>query len=171
MSRRYFEEFPPELILLLPPLLATASLNALASTGHRLHEVLQPELENRLTPEMGQELLLWAAASKPHIVAKLLSPPHLIHPNPSGWFNKTALHVAAKAGNLEIARLLLDAGADPAAKWDQDEYRALHFAAENKDLEMMKLLLNHGAPIDDTFGSGDAEKTHCTAHVLSHTWR
>jgi hypothetical protein len=61
MSRRYFEEFPPELILLLPPLLATASLNALVSTGHRLHEVLQPELESRLTPEMGRELLLWAA--------------------------------------------------------------------------------------------------------------
>jgi ankyrin repeat protein len=91
----------------------------------------------------------------------------LIHPNPSGWFNKTALHVAAKAGNLEIARLLLDAGADPAAKWDQDEYQALHFAAENKDLEMMKLLLNHGAPIDDTFGSEGCRENalHCACSI------
>ncbi|KAJ7304543.1 ankyrin repeat-containing domain protein [Mycena albidolilacea] len=119
---------------------------------------------------MGRELLLWAAASKPHIVAKLLSPPHLIPPNPSGWFNKTAFHVAVKAGNLEITKLLLDAGADPAAQWGQDEYQALNLAAENKDLEMMKLLLDHGAPIDNaSFGcEGFSENALHHACSIAH---
>jgi ankyrin repeat protein len=121
---------------------------------------------------MGETLLLWAAASKPHIVAKLLSPPHSIHPSPSSrWpFSKTPLHVAAKAGNLEIVRLLLDAGADPAAEWDQDEYyQALHLAAENKDLEMMKLLLDHGAPIDAAFGyDGRSENALHYACTIAH---
>ncbi|KAF7356131.1 ANK-REP-REGION domain-containing protein [Mycena venus] len=152
MSKDYFEEFPPELILLLSPSLSTASLNALASTCRRFHEILQPELDGRITPELGRDLLLWAAESKPHIVAKLLSPPHSIPPSPTSLWSMTALHVAAKARSMDTAKLLLDAGADPAAEYDQDEYQPLHMAAENKDLEMMKLLLDHGAPIDTQFG-------------------
>jgi hypothetical protein len=155
MSKDYFAEFPPELILLLPPSLSMASLNALTLTCRRLHETLQPELESRITPQLARELLLWAAASKPHIVAKLLSPPHSIHPDPGdgSWFwHQTALHIAARAGNIESAGLLLAAGANPGAIWDQDEYQPLHLAAQNKDLEMMRLLLDHGAPIDSVYG-------------------
>ncbi|KAJ7486572.1 ankyrin repeat protein, partial [Mycena latifolia] len=59
---------------------------------------------------------------------------------------------AAKAGNLETAALLLDAGADPAAAWDQAEYQPLHLAVTNKDLDMMRLLLQRGAPVDSKFG-------------------
>ncbi|KAJ7929761.1 ankyrin repeat-containing domain protein [Mycena leptocephala] len=156
MSKDYFAEFPPELILLLPPSLSMASLNALTLTCRRLHETLQPELESRITPQLVRELLMWAAASKPHIVAKLLSPPHSIHPDPGdgAWlWHQTALHVAARTGNIESARLLLAAGANPGAMWDQNEYQPLHLAAQNKDLEMMRLLLDHGAPIDSVYGS------------------
>ncbi|KAJ6593289.1 ankyrin repeat-containing domain protein [Mycena capillaripes] len=137
----YFEELPPELICLLPPSLSSGSLNSLILTCHRLREILQPQLEALITPNFGRQLLLEAAAAKPHIVAKLLSPPHL----------------------REIAILLLKAGANISAAWDQDQCRALHLAAFNKDLEMMKLLLGHGASIDAEFGADGCYETalHC----------
>ncbi|KAJ6563637.1 ankyrin repeat-containing domain protein [Mycena vulgaris] len=156
MSKAYFDEHPPELILSLCPSLPTASLSWLILTCRRLHQILQPELDSRITPKLARELLLWAAVSKPHIVARLLSPPYSMHPDPgedaTSSLAQTPLHVAAKAGNIETARLLLDAGANPAAEWDQDAYQPLHLAALNKDRDMMKLLLDHGAPIDSRFG-------------------
>jgi hypothetical protein len=51
-SKDDFEEFPPELILLLSNFLSTPSLNALGSTCRRVHEILQPELESRITPDL-----------------------------------------------------------------------------------------------------------------------
>ncbi|KAJ7486577.1 ankyrin repeat-containing domain protein [Mycena latifolia] len=151
MPPNYLDELPPELIALLPASLPTASLNTLVQSSRRLHEILQPALESRLTLELGRKML-WAAEAKPHIVAKLLSPPHSMSPNGYGLSSMTPLHVAAKAWNLETAALLLDAGADPAAEWDQDEYQPLHFAVRNKHLNMMRLLLQHGAPVDSKFG-------------------
>ncbi|KAJ7103854.1 ankyrin repeat-containing domain protein [Mycena epipterygia] len=148
----YFNDLPPELIALLPSSLSTASLNALALTCRRLHEILQPELEARITPEIAHQLLRWAAASKPHIVRKVLSPPHSIKPTGYELFSETPLHIAAKAGNIETTTLLLEAGADPAAQCSQEDHQALHLAAMNKDLEIMKLLLDHGATVDDSFG-------------------
>ncbi|KAJ6591150.1 ankyrin repeat-containing domain protein [Mycena vulgaris] len=156
----YFDDLPPELIALLPFSLSTSSLNALALTCHRLHEILQPELEARITPELAHELLHDAAASKPHIVRKILSPPHSITPTGYGYFSETPLHIAASAGNIETATLLLKAGADPSARWDDDGYQALHLAARNNDLAMIALLLDHGAPVDDLFGcDGCSEET------------
>ncbi|KAJ7829429.1 ankyrin repeat-containing domain protein [Mycena olivaceomarginata] len=167
-----FEELPPELILLHSPLLSIASLNALALTCRRLHEIIQPELDRRITPELGQALLLWAAASRPHIVLKLLSPPHSIHPSPpppDGWraSPQTALHIAAEAGNTETASLLLNAGADPAAATYKYNKQPLHVAAENNDLEMMKLLLDHGAPVDAKFGYDNQHSENVLHHACS----
>ncbi|KAJ7648649.1 ankyrin repeat-containing domain protein [Mycena polygramma] len=154
LLRDHFADLPPELILLLPPLLPrTASLNALALTCRRLHDILQPELESRLTPALARRLLLWAAESKPHIVAKLLSPPHCVRPGEECEFGtETPLHIAAQAGNVESARLLLEAGANPMAQWDRAGYQPLHLAAQNNHLEVVKLLLDCGAPIDRMFG-------------------
>ncbi|KAK7024842.1 ankyrin repeat-containing domain protein [Favolaschia claudopus] len=153
MSQDYIENLPPELLLLLAPSLPIASLNAFISTCRRTHKILQPELESRITAKLALQLLHWAASSKPHIVTKLLSPPHSVNPSPgAGWFFETPLHVAAKAGNLETAKLLLDAGAETVFRCDQEDYQPFHLAAINKDFAMMKLLLDHGAPIDDNFG-------------------
>ncbi|KAJ6582134.1 ankyrin repeat-containing domain protein [Mycena capillaripes] len=152
MSKDYFDRLPPELILELCASLSTASLNWLALTCRSLHEILQPELECRITPELARELLPWAAVLKPHIVAKLLAPPHSVHPDEG--YRGAPLHIAVNAGNTDCASLLLKAGASPEAMQGFDEY-PLHLAAENKDLEMMKLLLDHGAPIDAPFGWDD----------------
>jgi hypothetical protein len=47
-----------------------ALTSILALTCRRLHEILQPELESRITPELAGRLLRWATAnSKPNIVA------------------------------------------------------------------------------------------------------
>ncbi|KAJ6545228.1 ankyrin repeat-containing domain protein [Mycena capillaripes] len=153
-SMNHLDELPPELISLIPASLSTASLGALVVTCRRLHAILQSELDSRITPEVGHGLLLWAAASKPHVVRKLLSPPHSVKPNGYGLDNMTPLHVAAKAGNIEITELLLVAGADPAETWDaQCQWQPLHYAAINKHLAVMKLLLDHNAPVDTVFGS------------------
>ncbi|KAF7370099.1 O-methyltransferase family 3 protein [Mycena sanguinolenta] len=159
MPKDYFEKIPPELILQLSPSLSTASLNALALTCRRLHTTIQPDLETRITPELARKLLLWAAAAHPHIVAKLLSPPHSLHPDPGLLSCQTPLHVAAKAGNLETAQLLLDAGASPASDWGQDEYQPLHLAVMNKDVAMTTLLLDRGAPLENGFGCDGGSET------------
>ncbi|KAJ7217325.1 ankyrin repeat-containing domain protein [Mycena pura] len=150
----------PELVWLLPPSMSSASLNALASTCRRLHSILQPALEARLTPDLAPGLLIWATASiKAHIVKKLLSPPHSVNPNKGNdwiggylWFSKSPLHVAAKSRSIEIASLLLKADASPMAVHLPSDCQPLHFAALNRDLQMMELLLDFGAPIDSTFG-------------------
>ncbi|KAF8217166.1 ankyrin repeat-containing domain protein [Mycena galopus ATCC 62051] len=167
MSRDYFEELPPELILLVAPFLPTASLNALVLTCLRLREILQPELEMRITQDIdfARSILLWAADSRPHIVKKLVSPPHSLHPSPTnrpGRPSQNPLFIAVTAGNMEIARLLLDAGANPAlgdSPRDEKDPRPVHMAAQNKDLEMMKLLLDRGAPVNDKCGHGAYDET------------
>ncbi|KAK7012637.1 ankyrin repeat-containing domain protein [Favolaschia claudopus] len=71
------------------------------------------------------------------------------------------------AGNLEIANLLLEAGANPAASWSQDEPQPLHFAAMNKNLAMMKLLLDHGAPLEHRFGLCDRRSENALHHACT----
>ncbi|KAJ6478045.1 ankyrin repeat-containing domain protein [Mycena vitilis] len=156
-----FEDVPPELILLISPPLSIPSLNAFALTCRRLHEILQPDLERRITSKLASEILLWAAASRPRLVAKVLSPPHSTSPNPVRGSWTTPLHLAVDAGNVESTRLLLEAGSSPAAKWGPEEYQPLHITVEQKDLAIMKLLLDYGAPINSKFGCGA-----CSQNVL-----
>lgn len=58
MTQAYFDELLPELILQLSPALPTASLNALALTCQRVHQTIQPDLVERITPELAGKLLL-----------------------------------------------------------------------------------------------------------------
>ncbi|KAJ7290068.1 ankyrin repeat-containing domain protein [Mycena rebaudengoi] len=147
----------PELILLLPPSLSNASLNSLILTCRRLWEILQPDLEARLTPSLASRILYWAAASKPHIMKKLLSPPHNTHPNAGyGYFSHTPLHVATDAGNavqkrdFAMAALLLDHGAqvDACCGADGTSSSALHTACSRGYREMVDLLLARGAQLE-----------------------
>jgi ankyrin repeat protein len=54
------------------------------------------------------------------------------------------LHSAAAGRHLDVARILLEAGADPNAP-QNGGWTALHVAAVNGDLPLVRLLLEHGA--------------------------
>jgi ankyrin repeat protein len=67
---------------------------------------------------------------------------------PSGeMIRKTALVAAAGLGQLEAARLLLEAGADP-GRADSDGVTPLIVTAMNGELEVLRLLLGRGAAVD-----------------------
>jgi uncharacterized glyoxalase superfamily protein PhnB len=66
-----------------------------------------------------------------------------------GW---TLLHGAAQAGQAEIARLLLERGADPNAREAGDNTTPLHWAAAHGHLDIVRRLLDAGA---DVHGLGD----------------
>ncbi len=65
--------------------------------------------------------------------------------NDMGWFfgNNTAMTVAANTGNLDIARLLIERGANVnrGTSWSAP----IHSAVANGDYEMTRLLLENGA--------------------------
>ncbi len=61
-----------------------------------------------------------------------------------GWMTGTPLNSAAAGRHADVARALLDAGADPDARQGSG-WAPLHSAAHNGDLEMAELLLARGA--------------------------
>jgi hypothetical protein len=73
-------------------------------------------------------------------------------PNPAyatDNFGCTPLHVAADVGCVEMAQILIEAGADVNAK-DAMEETPLHFASRRGTTEMCKILLAKGADLDAT---------------------
>jgi ankyrin repeat protein len=62
-------------------------------------------------------------------------------------YGRTPLHDAALAGDVEEARRLLQAGADPSAA-DDDGWTPLHAAAQNWHVDVVVALLEAGANVD-----------------------
>ena len=69
-----------------------------------------------------------------------------------GW---TGLHTAARAGQLSVARLLLESGADPNAREAGDNTCPLHWAAAHGHIEVVRALLDAGG---DVHGFGDVHE-------------
>ncbi|OAA54558.1 Ankyrin repeat-containing domain protein [Niveomyces insectorum RCEF 264] len=75
------------------------------------------------------------------------------------------LHTAAKTGDIDAMRQLLEGGADISAR-DNDQWTALHYAARYKQAAAVDLLLEKGADIDPRSKTGRtplmfaAEKGH-----------
>jgi ankyrin repeat protein len=77
-------------------------------------------------------------------------------------FNElTALHAAAKNGNIEIMNLLLSAGAKidetnhPLHNEQYNGWAAIHYAADMGHLSVLQSLIQHGAVIDLPNAAGD----------------
>lgn len=89
----------------------------------------------------------------------------------------TALHVAAAGYRVEIAKMLLAAGADVASAKNRRWSQPLHYAADgspsrdaNQQAAMIRLLLNAGAKVDAQDKNGAtplhrAVRTRCAAAV------
>jgi ankyrin repeat protein len=58
--------------------------------------------------------------------------------------NSTPLHLASRAGHIEVARSLVEHGADAKAQ-DNNGWTALHFSVQAGRVDLSRLLLEHGA--------------------------
>jgi ankyrin repeat protein len=66
----------------------------------------------------------------------------------------TVLHLAIAAGNIEVAKALIAAGADLAAKGEPAGALPLHIAAQVDEPAMAALLIDHEAQVDAPDGEG-----------------
>ena len=128
---------------------------------------------------------------RPRVKALLQRHPHLpmlaaetarYEPAIAHWIyvGDTALHVAAAGHRLEVARLLLAAGADPNAAKNHRRSRPLHYASDGcldnpgwnagRQVAMIRLLLEAGAELHAQDRNGAtalhrAVRTRCAAAV------
>ena len=67
---------------------------------------------------------------------------------------RTPLDLAAEKGHFEVAKLLIEKGADVDAK-DNYDWTPLHYALRNGHLEVAKLLIEKGAKYDEKYKTKD----------------
>jgi ankyrin repeat protein len=126
---------------------------ALGDTG-RLRELLaaDPGAANAWAADGFFPLGLACFFGRVEAAALLLDAGADVHAAARNAMRVTGLHAAAAARSLEIARMLLERGADANAR-QQAGYTALHAAAQHGDAPLAELLLAHGA--DPTLRSED----------------
>jgi ankyrin repeat protein/L-ascorbate metabolism protein UlaG (beta-lactamase superfamily) len=100
-------------------------------------------------PASSGEIHEAVAGGDVEMVGKLLkADPKLAHlPDETDQFNSLPLHIAAREGQVEAARLLLKAGAELEG-FDSDETTPLGVAAIYRQREMVTLLLKQGADVN-----------------------
>ena len=64
---------------------------------------------------------------------------------------RTPLHLASKQGELDVARYLVEAGANVNKKME-DGRTPLHFASEQGELDVARYLVEAGANINEKMG-------------------
>ena len=94
--------------------------------------------------EQGYTALYWAACGEDMEMVNLLLEQSTVYLNHlTGSMRWTPLTGAVTIGNVEVAKLLLDHGAEHLP--DRNGASPLYLAAENGDYRMCKLLLQYGA--------------------------
>ena len=88
-----------------------------------------------------------AAGDAARVSALLRAQPELVRAPNENQTRDLPLHTAAIGGQLEVARLLLDAGA-AIDGFDADESTPLHVAALNRHPELVDLLIARGADVN-----------------------
>jgi ankyrin repeat protein len=105
-------------------------------------------VDPNLTNEHGETLLHQAAWSNdPETVRTLIRLGAQINVAGGDDHVLTPLQVACREGDVAIARLLLEMGADPNLTKHLDGWSALHFAVFDNQAEIIKVLLEYGADV------------------------
>lgn len=81
------------------------------------------------------------------------------------------LYFAAVSGNVEVARLLLDGGAEVDAVSDRGRQGACHMAAQEGQTSFLELLLNNGASPSTPDAFGQTPLIHAATHGRTGTVR
>lgn len=103
-----------------------------------------PSLVDAVSPDGFRPLALAAFFGHRAAVPLLLERGADVRARGTGAIRTTALEAAAASGETEIARLLLDAGADPRSA-QPGGFTPLHAAAQNRNRELYDLLVERGA--------------------------
>lgn len=108
--------------------------------------MLQDDL-SRIGPEGGDTIALHLSVSKKNAVAVrwLIAHGVAINAKRNLWdCNQTALHMTAENGAIEVARMLLDAGADPNIRDDKYDATVLAWAEFCDQPQIAELVREHG---------------------------
>ncbi len=109
-----------------------------------------------IPPNKQAEMILWEiekAEPNLNLVNDLIALGANLNWQDEDDFNRTPLHMAASRGKVEIARMLIDAGANVNV---QNEYGStpLHVAARRVEVEIARMLIDAGAYVDVQDKSG-----------------
>lgn len=79
--------------------------------------------------------------------------------------NNTLLHIAAIHGSDDVAKLLLEKGANVNAR-NQDGYAPIHFALRNENDSTAQIFLDHGADVNQSDKHGNTVLHYAVQHKL-----
>ena len=71
-----------------------------------------------------------------------------VNANAKDFTNHTPLHWAVSNNKVDIAKLLIDRGADLHTKYDNDEHTILHLGVQHNSKDMAELLIENGADVN-----------------------
>ena len=146
MQARY--GFRPEIVEVLRSAAGELDVFEAATLGDvpRLHALLanDPGLAKTYSSDGFTALQLAAFFGQPASVAALLQYAPDVNAVSHNPMKVAAINAAAASRNLEVVKLVLQAGASPDAQ-QQAGYAALHEAAANNNVELAKVLLSAGA--------------------------
>src|SRR5664279_776990 len=146
MQARY--GFRPEIVELLRNAVGDLDVFEAATLGDvpRLHALLanDPGLARSYSSDGFTALQLAAFFGQPASVDALLQYAPDVNAVSRNPMKVAVINAAAASRNLEVVKLVLQAGANPDAQ-QHAGYAALHEAAANNNVELAKVLLNAGA--------------------------
>jgi ankyrin repeat protein len=154
---RALYRFDPDLVEIVKPRAGAFDVFEAAALGDvdRLREVLdrEPAMATAYSGDGFTALHFAAFFGHPEAVALLIERGAEVDAFGRGWMTGTALHSGVSRLQSEVARILLQAGANPDVRQSAG-WTPLHAAAMNGDLASVELLLTAGADPSATNDEG-----------------
>jgi ankyrin repeat protein len=149
MVAMYYHEF--EIAAILLDRMVALTIFEAAAAGKMLHLISnlghKPELVNAYSEDGFQPIGLAAYFGHVSIVDYLIKAGAMVNTPSKNSLKVTPLQSAVAGGHLEVARRLLEAGANPNVR-EGSGYTPLHTAAHNGDIEIVRSLIFGGADLE-----------------------